>query len=214
MKKLTAKLLALMLALALVLSLTACGGSDQKKLVGTWECEVDFAPLYNQGMENEEGGEYLMVKSLPVVLQMTFREDGTCAMSVHEDSLIAAMEILKETLKTGLEDYLMAMLGVAVEGMSIDDVLALMGTSMDDMIDSLVTEDVIAEMADELVSEGNYMAEDGKLYVSDSLDEAVDVAEDAYSTYTLKGDTLTLETATDMDEDSAMLYPMTFKKVG
>ena len=214
MKKFTAKLLALMLALALVLSLTACGGSDQKKLVGSWECELDFAPLYNDGMEAEEGGEYLMVESLPMVLQMTFREDGTCTMSVSKESLTNAVEIMKDAMKTGMEDYLMAMLGDAVEGLTVDDILALMGTTMDDLIDSLVTEEVIAEMADDMVSEGNYMAEDGKLYVSDSLDEAVDVAEDDYSTYTLKGDTLTLETATDMDEDSAMLYPMTFKKVG
>ena len=105
----------------------------------------------------------------------------------------------------------MDMLGEAAAELTIDEIMAMMGTTMDELIDQVVTQEMIDEMAASMVAEGNFQVKDGKLHLSDSLETAID--ETVYETYTLEGDVLTLVTPSETDETTDFLYPMTFNKV-
>lgn len=210
MKKNIAKILSLMLVLVMMLSLAACSG-DQEKLVGTWEAELEMADVFNESMGDAEEAEFLAVDSFCFKMVLTFTEEGTYTMSADADSVAAAMEGLKEELKGGMEEYLVYAMAQQGLEMSIDDIMEMMGMSMDELIDSIVTQDLIDEMVTAMVTEGNYRAEKGKLYLSDGVDSVVDMT--VYETYTLEGDTLTLVSTTETDEFSEYLYPMTFTKV-
>lgn len=210
MKKNMAKLLSVMLVLVMLLALTGCSG-DQEKLVGTWEAELDMASVFNESMGDAEEAEFLAVDSFSFKMVLTFTEEDTYTMSADEDSVVAAMEGLKEDLKAGMEEYLVHVMAQEGLVMDIDEIMEMMGLSMDELIDSVVTQELIDEMVSVMVTEGKYRAEDGKLYLSDSVDTVVDMT--TYETYTLEGDTLTLVSTTETDEYSEYLYPMTFTKV-
>jgi len=103
-------------------------------------------------------------------------------------------------------------------GMSLDDLLAASGMTMEDMM-SLVTEalegqDLVGELVEKAKTEGKYKAENGKLFNNNSVDEEID--ESVYDTYTLDGDVLTLTATFGGDEDDAdmmkSVYPIILKK--
>lgn len=210
MKKNMAKFLSVMLVLVMLVSLTACSG-DQEKMVGTWEAELEMADVFNESMGDAEEAEFLAVDSFSFKMVLTFTEEGTYTMSADEDSVVAAMEGLKEDLKVGMEEYLVYIMAQEGLEMSIDEIMEMMGITMDELIDSVVTQELIDEMVSVMATEGNYRAEDGKLYLSDGVENVVDMT--AYETYTLEGDTLTLVTTTETDEYSDYIYPMVFTKV-
>ena len=210
MKKNITKLMALLLVLVMAVSMTACA-SDQEKMVGTWQSDVEFAPVFNDTLSSTEDAEYLSVESLKIRVILTFTEEGTYTLAADADSMKAAMESLKDSLKVGVERYLEDTIAESGMDLTIDEILEIMGTSMDELIDAVVSQEMIDEMAQSMVAEGNFKAEDGKLYMSDSLESAID--ETVYDTYTLEDDVLTLVSTTQTDAQADLLYPMTFSRV-
>ena len=210
MKKHTVKLLALLLALAMMLSLAACG-SEQKKLVGTWEGTLDLASAYNEAMSAEAiVDQYLTIDELNIVVLMTFREDGTYDMTVTDESIDNVMVHLREVFKQGIGEYLMMILGEDVDGMTLDEVLEMLEFDLDAMVEESITPEMIEELSSELTASGTFSAEDGKLYMSDGFGEG-EVA--TFDFYSLEGDTLTLESSGVADESTEMMYPMVFRRV-
>jgi hypothetical protein len=134
-------------------------------------------------------------------------------------------EKLKDETKVYLEDVLVEMLkqeytalDPSLELNTKEDVEAYMGMTMDqmanlalgmnlsDFADALIDESFGTDMfAEEVLSEGNYKAEDGKLYMSESLDTAID--EEVYEVYTIKGDVVTITEGVNMEQDDLIVYP-------
>ena len=221
------RIVALTLALVMIVALFAgCNASkapettaapeltDQEKLVGTWKGEMDLTEAMKEevgdDLEGFEMGEF------KVTVIFKFTQEGTYTMELEEESVEQAME----NMITGMEGYLKAMMEAQAQelGMSLEDLLAASGMTMDDMM-TLITaameeQDLVGELVKEAKTEGKYQAKDGKLFNTQSLDEEID--ENVYDTYTLEGDVLTLTESFGMDDEDAdmmtLVYPIILKK--
>lgn len=211
MKKISA-VLSIVLVLSMLLCLTGCS-SDADKLVGTWECELDLSEQLNDELASDpEVAEFVEIKDFTMVIIMEFEDDGTYSMSVDEDALGETFESLKVDVAEGMAAYLenMALEEMGVE-MTADEIMELAGMNMDDLINSVFTEEMLDELVSGMEQEGNFEAKNGKLYTSAGLD--YDVDPEVYETYELDGDELTLLEYHGDDDDVMDIYPMEFEKV-
>ena len=208
------KTLALLMALVMLTGLLAgCGGDDA--LLGTWEASIELPDLdeLNQELASAGLGEYIKLDSFAVVVRFTFNKDGTYSRAVDVDALTASVEDLKTKMKDGLTAFAEdAIAAQGLEGVTVDDIFAALGTSLDEMMEEMSMEDEIKQMEEEMAAEGNYKTKDGKLYLSDGLDHIPD--DEVYQTYTIEGDTLTILDSAGGDGSDAGMYPLDLKKVG
>lgn len=206
------KLAALVLVLTMVLTMTACGG-DQDKLTGVWETEVDFAEVFNNTLGNAENAESLKVDSLKLKIVLTFREDDTYSMAADPASVDAAMAGLKKDLKAGMEDYLVDTIAATGLNLELGDILHMLDTDMDSLIVEVLKPDLVDNMAALMAAEGQYLAEEGKLYLTDSVDREID--ETVYETYVLEEENnrLILVEPSTTDAYTDLLYPLEFDRV-
>lgn len=214
MKKLNA-FLSIVLVLGMLLCLTGCSSSDKDALIGTWEASLDLTDALNAELASDpEIAEFVQIKDFSLIMIMEFDEDDTYAMYVDEDALDETFVALQEDVAEGMAAYLenMALEEMGVE-MTADEIMEMAGMSMDDLIDSVFTEDMLEDIASGMEQEGKFKAKDGKLYTSAGLE--YDVDPEVYETYELDGDSLTLlEYYGDDAGDLADIYPIEFEKVG
>ena len=203
------RLTVLLLVLALALSLTACG-SDQKKMVGVWETEVEFADIFNNTLGNAENAEYLKVESLKLKVILTINDDDTYSMAADPASVDAAMASLKESLKAGMEEYLVDTIAATGLNLAIGDIMDMLATDMDTLIGQVLPPELMAEITGSMTAQGRYLAEDGKLYLTDSVDKEID--ETVYETYILEEEKLILVTPNEIDAYTDLLYPLEFTR--
>ena len=209
MKKTLAVLLAAMLLAGM---LAGCGGDSA--IVGSWEATVDMADQINQQFAAEGMSDYINLDSFGIVLCFTFDKDGTYTCSADEDALVQSLEDMKDVMRGGLTKYAEDMITQSgMTDISVDDVFEAAGTSLDELLDEMYSEDDLKDRVDGFAAEGNYKTKDGKLYLSDGLDHIPD--DEVYYTYTIEGDTMTfLEGVGDEEGMAAGLFPMELKKVG
>lgn len=216
-----------MLTLIMALSLIGCG-SKGPEILGVYDATLDLKDAFVESIDNEmmvdiSFGEY--VEKFELVLVTEFNEDGTYKQYVDMEKFEVTCEKLKDETKVYLEDVLVEMLkqeytalNPSLELNTKEDVEAYMGMTMDqmanlalgmnlsDFADALIDESFGTDMfAEEVLSEGNYKAEDGKLYMSESLDTAID--EEVYEVYTIKGDVVTITEGVNMEQDDLIVYP-------
>lgn len=211
------KYIALLLCLVMVLSLCACGAKEN--LVGTWKANINMAEAFNAEIAasgDEAMAEAMKLESFDLPLILELREDGTCKLSVDNDAMAASVEKLAEALTNGMKSYFVTMLeeqGLEVE--DPDEFLAAMGLDLNTLVEEMKNELLSEDTFGEFTTECKYKAEDGKLYMSDDLES--EIPTDEYNTYTLEGDTLTLDVGTmvieeDMEEMSKYMFPMTLTR--
>ena len=212
------KRIALLLSFVLVLSLAlcACGGGEKKEtLIGTWNATIDIAEVYNAEIAasgDEAMAEYLSVDSFAIPLVMTFNEDGTYSLTVDKEGMDAAMNGLIEDMKVGLEKYFndyFSSMGLEID---VDEALAASGMSLDALVEEMKAEIMTEDMYADMESAGQYKAEDGKLYLTEDVE--VEPVGGVYNTYTIEGDTLTIEAGTEEleDEMAELLFPLVLKR--
>ena len=93
---------------------------------------------------------------------------------------------------------------------TVEELLKEADMTMDDLMAEMDEAYSAEDLVGDLNTEGKYLFEDGKLALSDSLDEEADIAE--YEAATLDGDTLTLTGGEDADSEFAGLYPIVFER--
>lgn len=216
MKKKIAALLCLVLMFTMILS--GCGANEKDAILGTWEGTLDMTDALNASIAaagDEEMAKYLAFDYFELKITMTFNADDTYALTVDEehlsDQVDGLMEQMVDCMYTYMGDYL-AEMGL---DMSVDELLAQMGYTMEQLVEEYFDRDDLAESFSELETEGNFKVADGKLYMSEGTNYAVD--EDVYETYTIEGSTLTISEGTaddDADEIFQYIYPMVLNKVG
>ncbi len=205
MKKIFSTLVTLMLVFSLLFTFTGC--DDQSKLVGTWKAEVQFGEamneLFNSSSDTKEMAEYFDFDDLVLVITLEFDDDDTYKMYVDEDDNKDFAPTIKKVMVKGLEEYLSKELEGS--GITVDQVLQSQNTTLEDLVDQIISDDKIEEVFAEMEQEGDYLAEDGKLYLDD---------EDEYKKYELEGKKLTLKSSSkdDDDEMTKLIYPMVFEK--
>lgn len=221
MKRSILKTLCIVMMFAVLLTMGGCA-SDEERIIGTWKAEVDckdwFMESFMEGSDSDEEtkkiAEYIKIDSFKMTLVMTFNEDGTYSMGADPETVIKAMEGIKEDVRQGMENYLSDMfeelLGEPVTGDDLKEFL-------DPMMEEAFGEKAMNELVDEVgeTAEGRYKIEDGKIYISEDKDTEPDRD---YDTYKLSGDKLTLlecfcEHDDEQAEDwNAKLYPLEFRK--
>ena len=214
MKKILSLVLIGAMLLTALLSFTGCG-SDADKILGTWETTWDMSDMLAKEVAGEDIAQYMQIKDFAVVMRFTFNKDGTYKMEVSEESLKAAFETLKGQLAEGMTAYMEDMLADSGLDMSVEEAFGLSGIDMDAVIEEAFTEDMLDDVVDEFISDGEYEVKDGKLYTFDKGD---DLDEDEYIRYELSGKTLVFSELVSDDDDSAAaseyLFPLTLNKVG
>ncbi len=209
------KFLALVLSAVLLVGVLAgCGGGKESAsgdgLEGTWRTEIDMAEMINEQMAASGMGEFVNISDFSLAMVMEIKGDGTYAMTVDKDALTSSMEGVKDDLKSGVTAYMENMLKEQGADMSVEDALEASGMSLDDMVDQAFNEETMDEMTAGLHIEGQYKAEDGKFYTSGSVDEA---PSDNYESYTLDGDTLTLDAgSTEVPSEMEAFLPLVFTR--
>ena len=181
------------------------------KITGSWAADVDMTEYLNEMLsEDEEIGQFLTLDNFTIKLLAEFKEDGTYTMAGDPESAQAAMDSLKEQLKGALTDYLQAMIDESGMDTTVEELLTEADMTMDDLMAEMDEAYSAEDLVGDLNTEGKYLFEDGKLALSDSLDEEADIAE--YEAATLEGDTLTLTGGEDADSEFAGLYPIVFER--
>ncbi len=229
------KIISLLLVLVLALSLCACGSSEsaapaapEPKIEGTYETIIEMRQLVVDAFDEGTGVEGLSLNDylddFSIAMISVFNADGTYSQTIDEASVLTALDNMKAAATPFMMDFMVVefekQLNVsgkdAIEsaiGMSIEDAFVLtIGMDMETFINQLIDEsmDVDTLLADSLTS-GNYKAADGKLHLSQSLDEQP--SEDAYETYTIVGDTVTITGGVGVEEEELMPYPFTMVKI-
>lgn len=216
------KRIALLLCLVMVLSvaLCACGSSEKDQILGTWEGSINLADAINATLAEgfaadpttADMAEYMTISSLSIDYTLTFNEDNTYSMVVDEAQVETAMTNAALEIVNGMIEYLGDVLAEAGVEMTVEEYMESMGISLEDLTNELLGEFNIADSLGDLNSEGNFKVSDGKLYMSDGLDYAVDEA--VYETYTVESGILTIDKGTAVEEGDEYLYPMVFSKAG
>ena len=217
------KLIALALALVMVAALfVGCGEAktpetterqltEQEKLVGVWKGEMDITDDIKEGMGEEM--ENLDLDKLLVTVIFTVTEEGAYTLKIDEESMSAAMDTLLEAmrgyLKEGMEKEAQA------EGVTADQMLSALGMTLDEFVDAMLDAikemDLGGELAKQVKAQGKCQAEEGKIYISDSVD--TDPDQSVYFSYTLEGDVLTLTERTGIEgDDEILIFPVILKK--
>lgn len=189
MKKFT-KFAALFLTLALVFSFAACsnqgktakapdGKAPEAKvtIVGDWKCSIDMSKAIEQSMEDsgKDVAQYFDFSGLKMVMNLTFKEDGTVRMSADAKKLI---EDIRQPMKEGLVKYIESL------GMTEEDFESASGMKLSSMIDELVNQ---MASSDDLAmeKEGKYKLEGDKLFL---IEDGEEFKDDDYCTITLSAD--------------------------
>ena len=189
MKKFT-KFAALFLTLALVFSFAACSNQgktakapDDKApeakvtIVGDWKCSIDMSKVIEQSMEDsgKDVAQYFDFSGLKMVMNATFKEDGTVRMSADAKKLI---EDIRQPMKDGLVKYIESL------GMTEEDFESASGMKLSSMIDELVNK---MATSDDLAmeKEGKYKLEGDKLFL---IEDGEEFKDDDYCTITLSAD--------------------------
>ena len=211
MKKILALTLSLILAVALLAGCGGGSGSADKGIAGDWAANVDMTQYLNDLLSaDEEIGSYLTLDNFSIKLLATFNEDGTYSMKGDPESAQAAMDGLKEQLKTAMYSYLEAMIKENEMDVTVDELLEQAGTTMDDLMTEMDASYSADDLVGDLNMEGKYIFEDGKLALSQSPDQDADINQ--YENAELKGDTLTLTSDDENGGDFAGLYPIVFER--
>ena len=213
------KRIAMILCLVMALSVMLCGcGSEKDALIGSWTGAMDLTEAVNAALVSEMGededaaemAQYLTIDSLKINMTVTFNEDDTYSMVVDEASLEDAMMGMMDDMADGMIEYFEALLEAEGLDMTVEELLAYSGMSVESLAEDMYNAFATEDMFSDLNSEGNFKVSDGKLFLSDGLEYAVDEA--IYELYTIEGNTLTIDKGTATDEFEEYIYPMVFTK--
>ncbi len=215
MKKTMVRFASLVLCL---LCLCGCGSGEEEAVLGTWTGTIHMTDLFTSqflGQLEPEMREHIHFSDFSVTMILTFHEDETYTSSVDQEKLYATMDGIKQEMRSGIESYFQAVIADTGAATTVEEALAASGTSLDVLIEEVMSPDLIRSMVEELCAEGQtqgtFSAEDGRLYMSDS---SAAEEERMYDDYILEGDTLTLVTPEEsLSGILAEFYPMTFHRV-
>lgn len=202
------------LAIVLLVVAVYVSTADERALVGEWKATVDMTDYLQEELSSiPEFGTYIEVTDFSFDVTYKFNDDFTYSRTVDEDSVDQAIENLKGDMKNAIYAYAEEVIRQNGLNISPETMFALSGTSVDEIVEESYNEELIAEMKEDLFSEGNFEAEDGNLFTSDGVDYMPDP--NTYEAYELTDNQLVLTNATgpDLDEEDLAAYPMTFEKV-
>lgn len=216
MSKLKRSVVGVLMLVSMALVLVSCGSSgDKDKFVGAWEANVNLTDFVNEqfqaGFEQvgEDASEYFNIDEFEFKMLFTFNDDDTYSISVDKDSLNNSLETIKGNFKDGFTAYVEDTITTMGLDMSVDEMLALSGMSMDDVINAGFGDEIIDGMLGEFEANGKWEAKDGKLYTTESVNDDID--ENAYELYEITSDGIKLSEPEGV-EDEIGIFPIVLTK--
>ena len=182
--KMLKTVLGLLLCAVMMLSVTACTADSE--LVGRWEGTVSYEKLALGTLSEEEkadmGEQLEWFKGLKMEFYIVFNADGTYSAGMEEDSFNECMTTITDRIYDYLEEQAKAL------NMTMEEYEAkyeeINGKKPQEMLAELFVDD------EGSVTKGTYRVKDDQLYFFFDEDGKIDL--DAYDTFTVEGDTLTL----------------------
>lgn len=217
MKPVTKKIVSMLLIAVMLLAFAGCGKSksgDKEQFLGTWKATLDMTDLLNEslreGIGDDEMADFFVIDKFSFDVVFKFNDDGTYSTDVDQASLDKSVETMKTAVKDGLMDYFEVMIDGQELDMSVEELLELSGLSMDDLLEEAMPADLFDDVVAEFKLKGNWKAENGKLYTTESLSDDVNKA--GYELYEITNAGIKLSLV-DESEDESGVFPMLLKKV-
>ena len=209
------KILSIVLTVLIILStllLSGCG--ERSKFVGKWTTTLKMADMINEKFkEDKDMAEYVNFTEFNITLIYTFNKNGTYSVSVDETETKKSFEVAKKDFEKIIENYMVGTMKAQGFEMTLEQILKLSGTSMEEIIGESFNDDLFADLTSDIATKGNYKVKDGKLYTTASLSEKVN--EDDYETYEIvsKKEIKLLKPFGKDADDIKDLYPLVLKKI-
>ncbi len=201
MKKYIACLLAVLL---LVTMFAGCSKTVETELEGSWQGKLSFAVLLQDQLKEDSLKaliSQLDLSSTEITVTITFRNDGTYALSMDLESLT---ELLTK-LKAGIQD-----LSIPQE---IQQKLQEQGLDVDTLLTAIKT--LFSGETKAATIQGSFRTENNKLYLS--IIKGVGLYSDSSTAYKVEGNTLTLESfsgsSLDVMQLLAPFFPLALEKL-
>lgn len=179
---------------------------NDESIQGLWAGVIDYAPFFN-GLLGDSDEK--LVENVMIDMTVEIRADGTYTGGFQKESFNSAIEKIKPVLIREFTRIYSEMADRA--GVDLKSFLASIGhDSVESVADAQLSFD-----PEKMTLEGQYLAYDGKLYVSLNTEEKPDM--NSYGVYTVNGNELTMSDIVE-DEDStygllnAVMVPITFTK--
>ena len=189
-------------------------GEATESIVGTWKGSVDFSEVMTKTMTaaDESMANYFTFPNLTLDLIMTFTADGTCTLSGDPASVEALADALGDCLMDGMVLMIEDLLKEQGLDITFEQYLTLAGITREQLQAQMMSQFDTDELLSNLENEGNYLVEDGVLYISENLNTEID-KEDG-SAFTLENGVLTIQ-ASELDADNEfvqMLFPLVLNR--
>lgn len=196
-----------------LLVLSGCA-REQDALIGSWQGTVDLSEAINTDFARDDKlAPYMQISGFCFETTMTFLRDGTYRVEVDRSRLEETMDKLVKQLASGMRRYLEDYLREQALDTTVEEYLAAVNLTPEDLLADAYNRETIDGMLSQLEMEGNFLVEEGKLYISRDKRYAVNMA--VWELYTVEADTLTINVgSTEADNRYAdLIYPMTFTRV-
>ena len=185
------KLLALLLTLAMLTALLAgCGSDDSKKLIGSWVKTVSLAEIGDDWDGLEEMRDMMDLSKITIDVSLVFSDDGTYSMNIIPESAEVAVDVMYEEIKPFVRKQIEEQLAINGINKTVDEYLAWEGYTLDEFIALAFDRNELINLIISCSYSGRFDASDGKLYLSNSINQEPSRAQ--YSCYVFEGDTLLL----------------------
>lgn len=149
-----------------------CGCGAKGKLKGTWQAEADLSIVMQRVLEENWPDSVYQVEDFSVILELTFRKDGTCSIALQEDSMQKALDQLQVQMQQDFVDSLEDRLTEAEKDVSLEDVLKVTGVELETLVqdfqETFRNAYFPGELREKMNFNGYFLPDGEKLYISDS----------------------------------------------
>ena len=206
------RLVILLLTMCMLLCFLLTGCGKKSELEGIWHAQIDLTDYINESSGNEELSEYVTITYFGFDYFANFREDGTYEFEIDSAGAKEMYDQVRADFKDGVIKYFEAKIEENNANVTVEELLERQGSSLDALVEDAFPESKLQSLIDSLENEGKYESNEGKLYLSPSLDTKP--ARDTYEEYTLNENTLTLTAGNTQQSGEFELFPMVFEKIG
>lgn len=165
---------------------------DAVKIIGVWKGEVDFTDLIKQTIEDSDSEmSAYFTKNVALKITYEFKNDNTYFINTDTDTFTADLKDgFNEMTKQYITDYAKE-LDMTYDEFS-DAYYEQTGTTFEEVVSQAINAERIAsDIKTQIDVSGKYSLEDGKLYISNSLNEPPDTSYNIE--YVLEEDSLKLK---------------------
>ena len=206
------KIIVLLLTTCMLLCILLTGCEKKSEIEGFWHAEIDLTDYINENSGNAEISEYVTISYFGFDYFAYFNDDGTYEFKVDIDGAETMYDLVREDFRKGITEYFEAMIEKNNANITVEELLERQGTSLDALVEESFSDAMLQEFIDSISNAGNYVAKEGKLYMSAGFDSRP--SGEMYEEYVLDGSTLTITAGNTEQTGEFNIFPLVFEKLG